>query len=111
FNGIEAGGIFGRAGPVVIAADYDVYIFADPLHNRIWIRAVAPQIAQAQNTVVAPAGIVENRLQGLQVRVKVAQDQERHKRTSDTSGGAPSRAGTAMVPIPRETKMEAGPRR
>ena len=110
FNCVEAGRIFSRARPVVIATDDDGYILTSPVDDRIRIRAITHQIAQTQNAVVAPAGVVDDRLQCFQICVNVAQDQERHRRTSETSGGAPNRAGRAMVPMPRETKMEAGPR-
>ena len=108
-HGLKGGGLGLGADPVVIAADDDRHIFAGPLHNRVGVRAVTHQIAQAQDAVVAPARVIEHGLMRFQVRVNVAQDQIRHKRTSATSGGAPMRAGMAMVPIPRETKMEAGP--
>ena len=91
------------ARPIVIAAHDGLDRVTRPFADRVWIRAIAHQIAQAQNPVIVARRAGEHGLERLQVSVDIAKDQVRHSFSSATSGVDPSRTGTPMVPIPRET--------
>src|SRR5579863_2883201 len=95
----------------MIAAHDGGDVGARPIDGEVRIRAVAGQVAQADDAVILSAGVGEDRFESLAIGVNIADDQERHRRSSATSGGAPRRAGSPMVPIPRETKMERSPSR
>ena len=57
---------------VVISPDHSIGVLAHPLDDVIGIRAVAHQIAQADDLVVAPLGVVDYSFKCFAVRVKVA---------------------------------------
>ena len=94
------------AGAIVVAADDGGYIFASPFHDGVRVGAIAYQVAEAQDFVVTALRVGEDGLEGFEIAVNIAKDQVRHRRSRATSGGAPRRAGSAMVPIPRDTKIE-----
>lgn len=93
----------------MIAAHDRRDILARPIGHRIRIRPIPDQIAQAQNAVVLPFGVGQHRFERLEIGVNIAENQMRHRVTSATSGGAPRRAGNPMVPMPRDTKIDAEP--
>ena len=80
-----------------------------PLDCGVWVRSVSDQIAEAQDPVVFALRVGQDGIQRFQVSVNVADNQDRHRRRSATSGGAPRRSGSAIVPIPRDTKIDESP--
>ncbi len=91
------------ASLVVISADDAVDIFSNPLDHLVGIGAIADQIAAADNAVEVRAGARQHGAERFPIGVNVAEDQIAHRRRTDTSGGAPSRTGTPMVPSPFDT--------
>src|ERR1700689_3859633 len=91
------------ASLVVIAADDAANIFSNPPDYRIGIGAITDQIAATDDLIVLGAGARQHSAERLPIGVNVAQDQIAHRRRTDTSGGAPSRIGTPMVPRPFDT--------
>ena len=74
-----------------------------PFGDRVRICAVAHHIATTYDAIVAGLRVGKDGLERLPVGMDVAEDQVAHRRRRDTSGGAPRRTGTPMVPIPFET--------
>ncbi len=95
-----------HANPIMIAADHDGRMLAGPLGDVIGVRAVAHHVAETQHPVVETFGVLDHSVQSFLVAVDVAEDQIRHSFIKATSGGAPSRVGKPIVPIPRDTKMD-----
>ena len=94
---------------VVVAAHDRRDVAPRPVDDRIRIGAITGQIAQAGDAIVPAPRALKHRVERLLIPVNIADDQDGWhqdalRRNNATSGADPNRAGTTMVPMPRETK-------
>ena len=100
---------------IVIAADDVRSMIAAPFDNSIGIGSITDNVAAVKDDVVATRRVLQNAVERFPIPVDVAEDEisQRNqafaRRINATSDGAPNRAGTPTVPIPRVTKIEEGP--
>lgn len=104
-GGVEPVEVFeSDGGFVVVAADDGEGVLPDPIGDGVGVSAIADNVTEADNRIeaVSRSGTQHRREGGL-VAVDIAQDQVAQSLINETSGGAPTRAGTPTVPKPRLT--------
>ena len=87
----------------VVEIDWEILLKPDPVHNSIGIGTITDEVSATHRVVISAACIFQNGLERVPVGVNVAEDQIAHSLINETSGGAPKRTGTPIVPIPEET--------
>ena len=65
---------------IVVAADYGVAMFTSPIQNFSGLRVVSHQVTATDDLIVLARNICQYSFQGVPIRMRIAENQELHKR-------------------------------